>query len=206
MEAHPGDGLQPRDPGALRISDEDRHAVAEVLRRAAGEGRLDLDELDERLESAYSAKTYADLVPLTVDLPAQPGAVPAVGARRSPDLPATSHTGSFALMSESSRRGVWSVPAHHTAVAVMGSVLLDLREARFQGHEVVITASAVMGDVKVIVNPSTAVVVDGIGIMGEFKEQRGKAAADLTAGSPVVRLKGLALMGTVSVQRRPMPA
>ena len=57
------------DPDQLRISDADRHKVAEVLRDAAGEGRLDLDELDERLEATYAAKVYADLVPIVVDLP-----------------------------------------------------------------------------------------------------------------------------------------
>ena len=56
----------------LRISDEDRHQVAEILREAAGEGRIDLDELDERLEATYAARTYADLVPITLDLPAHP--------------------------------------------------------------------------------------------------------------------------------------
>src|SRR5688500_12941466 len=59
----------PGDPAHLRVSDEDRHKVAEILREAAGEGRIDLDELDERLGAAYAAKTYADLVPITVDLP-----------------------------------------------------------------------------------------------------------------------------------------
>ncbi len=57
------------DRSRLRISDADRHQVAELLREAAGEGRLDIEELDERLEAAYSAKTYGDLVPLTADLP-----------------------------------------------------------------------------------------------------------------------------------------
>src|ERR687894_2167434 len=60
------------DPAQLRISDADRHQVAEILREAAGEGRLDLDELDERLEATYAARTYADLVPITFDLPAHP--------------------------------------------------------------------------------------------------------------------------------------
>ena len=64
----PGDLDRP-DPSQLRISDADRNRVAELLRDAAGEGRLDLDELDERLEATYAAKTYADLVPITVDLP-----------------------------------------------------------------------------------------------------------------------------------------
>ena len=61
----------PGDPAQLRVSDDDRHKVAEILREAAGEGRLDLDELDERLEAAYAAKTYADLVPITLDLPSR---------------------------------------------------------------------------------------------------------------------------------------
>ena len=64
--------LERPDPAQLRISDDDRHRVAEVLREAAGEGRIDLDELDQRLEATYAAKTYADLVPITVDLPALP--------------------------------------------------------------------------------------------------------------------------------------
>ena len=61
--------MEPVQPRDLRISDADRHRVAEHLREAAGEGRLDLEELDERLEATYAARTYADLVPLTEDLP-----------------------------------------------------------------------------------------------------------------------------------------
>src|SRR3954452_10026799 len=60
------------DPARLRISDAERHQVAEILREAAGEGRLDLEELDQRLEATYAARTYADLVPITFDLPAHP--------------------------------------------------------------------------------------------------------------------------------------
>ena len=60
------------DPAMMRISDAERHQVAEILRQAAGEGRIDLEELDERLEATYAARTYADLVPITLDLPSQP--------------------------------------------------------------------------------------------------------------------------------------
>ena len=41
---------RPHDPSQMRISDADRQRVADVLRDAAGEGRIDLDELEERLE------------------------------------------------------------------------------------------------------------------------------------------------------------
>jgi Domain of unknown function (DUF1707)/2TM domain len=53
----------------LRASDADRERVAERLRAAAGEGRLSSDELEERLESAFSARTGAELEPLVADLP-----------------------------------------------------------------------------------------------------------------------------------------
>lgn len=205
-------GLQPRDPGQLRISDDDRHRVAEILRHAAGEGRIDFSELDERLEATYSAKTYADLVPITADLPVHPTARPQVPVSRQPTParapvgPGTpSYTSSLALMSETKRQGVWVVNEQHTAFAMMGSVQLDLREAYFTAREVTINAVSIMGEVKIIVNPHTQVLVEGVPIMAEFTESRAKAAAEITADSPVVRVRGLALMASVSVQRRAMP-
>jgi hypothetical protein len=57
---------------SLRASDADREAVAERLRHAAGEGRLEPDELEERLHAALRARTYGDLGRLLVDLPAKP--------------------------------------------------------------------------------------------------------------------------------------
>jgi hypothetical protein len=60
----------------LRASDREREAVAETLREHAAEGRLDPDELEERLTAAYAARTRRDLVGLTRDLPARPPAPP----------------------------------------------------------------------------------------------------------------------------------
>jgi hypothetical protein len=188
----------------LRVSDADRHKVAELLREAAGEGRLELDELDARLDATYSAKTYSDLVPITMDLP---------GHHESPQLPArvprrqvapatTQHDSSFALMSETARRGPWLVPETHTAFARMGSVRLDLREATFTVHETTIWANAVMAGIDIVVDEFTRVIVDGLGIMGDFSQQKDKVAARLSEESPVVRVRGLALMSGVNVQRR----
>jgi hypothetical protein len=200
MEAH--------DPARLRVSDEDRHKVAEILREAAGDGRIDLEELDERLEQTYAAKTYADLVPITVDLPAHNQQHPVA---RSPVpkrevLPATtSHGSSIAVMGECVRRGAWLVPASHTAFSLMGSVTLDLRDATFAERDITIHANAIMAEVKVIVDAGTHVVVSGVPIMGEFHQAKDKVAPALSPDSPVVRVKGLALMGSVSVQRQPPP-
>ena len=181
----------------MRISDAERHEVADVLRRAAGEGRIDLAELDERLEAAYAAKTYADLVPITADLPATRPA----GAQPAPARPVAGYDRSFALMSETRRIGPWRVGAEHSAGAVMGSVTLDLREATFDAAETHLRVAAVMGEVKIVVNPQTVVRLEGIPVMGEFKDSGG--ADETTASSPVVRVTGLALMGSVTVKRRP---
>jgi Domain of unknown function (DUF1707)/Cell wall-active antibiotics response 4TMS YvqF len=199
-----GDGQAGSEAQRLRVSDDDRHKVAEILREAAGEGRIDLDELDERLEATYAAKTYADLVPITVDLPAHQPAGPPVPQREV--LPATTtHNSSMALMGECRRQGAWLVPAHHTAFALMGSVTLDLRTATFAERDITIVANAVMGEVKVLVDAGTQVVVSGVPVMGEFHQAKDKVAAQLGRESPVVRVKGMALMGSVSVQRLPPP-
>ena len=56
--------------GKTRAADADRDRVAGILSTAYSEGRLSKDEYDARLESALSARTYADLDPLVTDLPA----------------------------------------------------------------------------------------------------------------------------------------
>lgn len=192
-------------PADLRISDDDRHQVAEVLRRAAGEGRLDLEELEERLESAFAAKTYGQLEPLVRDLPVHESAFSVAGSAR-PAVPRgqvvlPSPTMSVAVMSGVERGGTWMLGERHTAVALMGMVELDLREAEL-ASEATVVAVAVMGGVTVVVDQFTRVDVDGIGLMGGFGESRSKTSAVLGPGSPVVRVRGLALMGGVDVVRR----
>ncbi|HEX6582616.1 MAG TPA: DUF1707 domain-containing protein [Thermoleophilaceae bacterium] len=54
----------------LLASDADRDRAAERLRAATAEGRLTSEELEERLERAFSARTDAELEPLVADLPA----------------------------------------------------------------------------------------------------------------------------------------
>lgn len=62
--------LPPRQSPTLRASDADRERVATLLRENYTEGRLTLEEFQERLEQAYAAKTFGELGLLTRDLPA----------------------------------------------------------------------------------------------------------------------------------------
>lgn len=208
MEGRLEGPLEP-DHARLRISDADRHQVAEILREAAGEGRLELDELDERLEATYAARTYADLVPITFDLPVErpaqaPVPRPAAAPTPAPGQ-ATRYDSSYAVMSGVDRKGVWEVGATHTALSIMGGIDIDLREAVLTTREVVITANTLMGGIDVIVDAHTRVIVEGVGIMGAFEQSRDKVEPQLTADSPVVRVRGVAIMGAVSVTRKGPP-
>ena len=61
--------------GNMRAADADRDRVVEVLKLAYSEGRLSKDEYDGRVESALSARTYADLDQVVTDLPVRPSTV-----------------------------------------------------------------------------------------------------------------------------------
>src|SRR3954463_7234885 len=126
------------DPLHMRISDADRNRVAEVLREAAGDGRIDLTELDERLDATYAAKTYAELVPITHDLgPALPGTTSPVSR--------IEHDRAVAIMGGVERRGVWVVPETFSVFCLMGGAELDLRQATFSTREVTLRINTFMG-------------------------------------------------------------
>jgi hypothetical protein len=69
---------------SLRASDNDRDEVVERLRAATAEGRLRTEELEQRLEVAFRARTYGELDQLVADLPATLAPLP---VRRRPGLP-----------------------------------------------------------------------------------------------------------------------
>lgn len=77
--------MVPEPSDHLRASDADRQRVADQLKAALNEGRLTLDEYDDRLRETYAAKTYADLRGPLADLPA---VVPASRSQLEPAVPA----------------------------------------------------------------------------------------------------------------------
>jgi len=188
-----------------RASDADREHVAERLRDAAGDGRLTIPELEERLEAAFAARTYAELEPLTHDLPDHPYSGPRVPSAVRRDTPARvtgreGRTWSFALMSGTTRRGRWAIGSRHTAIAVMGGVDLDLRDAELESSEVTIWAFTLMGGIDVVVPDDCVLDASGFGLMGGFDQTEHAPAAP--PGAPVVRVRGLALMGGIDVHRK----
>ncbi|WP_327684050.1 DUF1707 SHOCT-like domain-containing protein [Kitasatospora sp. NBC_00458] len=205
-------GHAPVAEAELRASDADRERVAELLRDAYAEGRLDVDEHAERIEAAYSAKTLGDLAPLTRDLPLDrevsfekpPLGSPAAGAGSRPSgpvrLPARSEAPTMlAVFGGASRKGRWRVGSSLRAVAIFGGVEIDLTDAVFESPEVVIDVVAIFGGVEIKVPENVSLHGSGVGIFGGFdvKEQ---TAADPYA--PVVRVKGTAVFGGCEAKPR----
>jgi hypothetical protein len=191
----------------MRASDADRDRAADVLREAAAEGRLSMDELDERLDLIYAAKTYAELAPVTADLPAtgrEAGAWPAtstgpsgVGNRFGAEA-----TGSVAvaILGGFVRKGDWVAPPKLSAIAIMGGGEIDLRDARFAEHTMTIDAVTIMGGIQITVPEDADVQVNGIGIMGGFDHS---AAGSGSPGGPRIVINGFAFWGGVAIQRLP---
>lgn len=71
----------------IRASDQERESVVDVLRDAYTEGRLTLDEFEERTSAAYASKTWADLRELTADLPFEPVLGAGLPQRQAPRQP-----------------------------------------------------------------------------------------------------------------------
>src|ERR1700759_3332060 len=148
----------------LRASHADRDQVVELLRVAAGDGRLSAEELDDRLERALTARTYAELAALTADLPATPGAVvvpPGAVSATPKDLVRINVKGSSAR-----RDGGWVVPKELDVKVRGGGVTLDFTEAVITQPLLRITAEVTGGGLRLITKPGIVVDADDISLNG----------------------------------------
>lgn len=176
----------------LRASDADRHEAAEVLRTAAGDGRLDLDELDERLGMVFAAKTRVELEPLLADLVT---AAPSAPLPADSDEPLLLETGSGTIK----RTGAWLVPRRIRAQCGSGTVKLDFTEATCP-PEVVVEASARSGSVILIVPRGWAVRIESASTTSGSVVS--KANDPVEPGAPMLRVHGSVRSGTVKVRYR----
>lgn len=193
----------------MRASNADRERVAQILQNALTDGRITMPELEERLDTVYSAKTLKDLEPPIADLPGvsaqgtlEPRQTSALDQRIGG---AAGSQSSVAIMSSANRKGAWVVPPTHTSFAFWGEVQIDLRDARFAQRHSTFNAYAMMGAVEITVPDDIEVDVSGVGFMGAFdSEERGGASiAPPPPGAPMVKITGFAFWGAVTVIRKP---
>ncbi|MEV1001389.1 DUF1707 domain-containing protein [Nonomuraea sp. NPDC050202] len=168
-----------------RVSHDEREAVVERLNTAAAEGRIDLGELDTRLELALSAKTYADLAPLTADLP--------------PDVPVNQEPLVVkGGMNGATRSGRWDVPGRITVYGGMGAVKLDFTQAECRLPEVRIEAQGQMGGITIIIPDGWAAETSRMdGGMGGFTD---KTTPQRLPRTPLIRLTGSGGAGGVVIR------
>jgi hypothetical protein len=141
----------------MRASHEDRDRVVEVLRVAAGDGRLTAEELDERLEHALTARTFGELAALIRDLPAAPDFVLDAPVLAPKDLARIDCHSSIAT-----RDGRWLVPQRMEVQLTSGSVTLDFTEAVISRPSLLINADMRSSSLKLVTKPGVVVDTDDV--------------------------------------------
>lgn len=185
----------PPDRPELRASDQERERVAQVLREAAGDGRLTLAELEERLDLTYRARTRGELTPLTDDLPAgtDEAAEPPAGATEAPREIST-------VLGSEKLDGRFVMPHRMRLRAVLGEVRVDLTEALVPRGEVVIDADSFLGEVSLTVPEGVDVRLDaGTNVLGERKNM---LPAPSSPDAPVIKVQGTVVLGSLTVNPR----
>ena len=149
----------PREASQLRASHEDRDAVIETLRVAAGDGRLTAEELDERLEIAFSAKTYGELAVLTGDLPVSPGTSAVAPASKPKEVVRIDcRSGHVA------RDGQWVIPRRMEVKVTSGHVKLDLTNAVISHRVLDVEVDVRSGHLNIVTKPGIAIDTDDVQI------------------------------------------
>ena len=185
-----------------RASDADRDRAVERLRDAGGDGRLTVDELDERLERAHSARTRGALAALLSDL----GEEPAVLGRGPGSSELTVRPGPggsrwvVAVLGSATRAGRWRLSPRCTVLSVMGNSSIDLNDVELADDITELTVFSLMGGADIRVPEDLRVEVTDIGIMGSNDITRGRPEAEHRSG-PLLRLRLVSVMGAANVKR-----
>ena len=169
---------RPAEPSAqaeLRASHTDRDRVVELLRVAAGDGRLTADELDERLEAALTARTYSELAVLTTDLPETPPSAGLAGqaaglAGLAGQAAGLAQEGAKELVKidcasgSAKREGQWLVPRRMEVNVASGNVKLDLTQAVISSPTLQLDIDVHSGNLLLVTRPGIVVDTDDVAV------------------------------------------
>jgi hypothetical protein len=178
---------------AVRASDADRESVVAALQAAYAQGRVTMPELEERVAAALAARSDAELATVLHDLHPSPSD-PVVRPGGQP-----TSVRDAGIIAGFQRTGRWLVGSDFRGLAVVGSGVIDLRSAGFIDGETTVHATAIVGTITVVVPEDADVRIGGTGIIGGF-DHRDEGPG--TPGGPRVTVTGLALCGSVVVERR----
>jgi hypothetical protein len=174
----------------------DRDRVVELLRVAAGDGRLTPEELDERLEAALTARTYSELAVLTTDLPAVAGDQPA-----SLVVPEAKELVRIDCGSGTAKRdGHWVVPQRMDVRVTSGSVRLDLTQAVVTNPVLTLDADVRSGSLVIVTRPGIEVDTDDVAVRSGSVRVRTHRGSDRPV---ILRVQVSGQVTSGSLQARP---
>jgi hypothetical protein len=186
----------------LRASDADREATAARLRGGMEEGRISVDELEERVGTAYRARTRAELDLLVADLPAGPPAPAAAGRVSVRPGPGGSRW-IVSVMGANDRTGRWRLAPRCRVIDVMGRSDIDLTEVELAADRVELTVFSLMGGADLRLPASLNVEISKLVLMGGHDVDLGTPPAD--PGGPVLHIRLVSIMGGARVRRSSGP-
>jgi len=177
----------------------------EVLRRAASDGQLTVDELEERVPSAYAARTRSELERLTADLSVESlrDATPATAQAASGGITVREGPGGdrwiVSIMGGHDKRGRWRVGRHATVLNIMGGSDIDLNDAELSGPMTEVTVYSIMGGGTIRVPHGVDVQVSNFAFMGGNDAKLGDEVAP--PGAPTIHIRLVSIMGGSDVVR-----
>lgn len=183
---------------------ERRDQVMDLLTQYFTAGRIELEDLERRMEIAARADSDAALDTALSGLRdtsarrEEPDR--AVPAPMGPDRPKGKKT-SLAFMSGMNRRGRWFPAQRHVGAALMGGIVLDFREAELEPGTTEVSLWVMWGGVEIVVPPDLDVEVEGFAVMGGLRELS-QHPAPLEAQTRRLRVRARVLMGGVDVKVR----
>ena len=209
MTAGADGDLIPQD--ATQVSAAARSNTIDALSEHFAQDNLTLDEFERRVTQAHAAKSMQSLEVLLRDLPRgnvpatlEPEAGTAVQAPVSASVPSSrvrELDRTLSILSETKRQGRW-IPARETqAISVLGSTVIDLREALLGPGETVIKCYTVLGSIEIIAPEGMYVECGGSAFLGTF-EHHENSPVHARTDAPIVRIDGLSVLGSVEVEFR----
>jgi hypothetical protein len=179
----------------LRASHADRDRVVDVLRIAAGDGLLNSDELDERLEVALSARTVNELAALTADLPpiSSDGGLAAVEVKDVVRIEQV-HSGPI------ERAGRWVVPRRLELAVTFCEVTLDFTDAVITHDTLRLDLSMIGKTLTLVTRPGVVVDSDGLQLVHSRVKYRQPSTGSDTPVTLRVELVGQKAHGSVVVR------
>jgi hypothetical protein len=189
----------------LRASDAEREQTVDALRHAVTEGRLSVEELEERLQAAYTVATRRELELLIADVSMQSIAARGSTALAPASGPPVVREGPggagwvVSIMSGNDRRGRWRIASRCTVINVMGGSDLDLCDIELSDPVTHLNVYSLMGGSQIRVPDGVDVHVARVALMGGNDVRLGDAVAP--PGAPQIRIRLVSIMGGSNVRR-----